>query len=228
MRRRTAVTGAVVLLVVAALVTTAVAAFPARTVGRVASGPIRLPRSFEPSVSRFCLSDLGTLTEVITAPSGDPARADGIMFTTQLTGGRYIITIASPGSWVVEASRRGVTATGSKVALGGSDAQQASQAVAIAQRLYACLSQYEFVDGSTPYASNSQLVQQYKYDSLVLWPCLRARGLNVGPGPSRADFSDPFRAQAVDPFGELDVTQYSLRRLVAAVRACPLRPSYLH
>jgi hypothetical protein len=173
------------------------------------------------------MPDLGSLLPETgtTTPDGAP-QSVALTFGAGTESGSFSIRIES-GSWVVEASRAGVTAEGSKVAVAGADAEQASVAVAIAQQTYDCVSRYQFADVSTPHATSSQLVQQYKYDTTVLWPCLRARGLKPGPAPSRQDFSDPFRAQGVDPFGELDVSGASLRTLVDAARACPPSPAYL-
>jgi hypothetical protein len=226
MRRRAVLAVGAVAVVAAALAVTAVAASPSASIAR-ATGPTRLPSSLQLSVARLCMSDLGSLLgDMGTTTDGGP-QSIALTFGTRAAPGSFSIRIDS-GSWFVEASRAGVTATGSKVALGGTDTEQSSVAMAIAQKTYDCVSQYQFADDSTPHATSSQLVQQYRYDTAVLWPCLRARGLKPGPAPSRQDFSDPFRAQGVDPFGELDASGASLRSLVDAVRACPPSPAYLH
>jgi hypothetical protein len=232
MRRRTALGFGAVLLATVALVATAVLAFPTGSVGRAASAQPKLPTTLEPSVFRLCLPDVTELTAAVDADLSHGSYAEAIphylAFSTQGSGPSFSATVEAPGAWRVEASRTGATVTGENGTAGGSGAvSYAPRAIEVAQEMYACMSPYRFVDETTTLATSSQLVQRYKYDTTVLWPCLAAHGLEVGDPPDREDFSDAFRAQSVDPLAGVKVSERTLPRLIAAVRDCPLHPSYL-
>jgi hypothetical protein len=218
--RRTLVAAGVAVIVASGLVVAGVLAFPSGTVGRVATGEERLPVTLEGSVFRLCGPNLNELAV--------QADAQSLRLWTEGSGGSYSVGVEKPETWRVEATRAGVTVLpehGGPAAVEVSESTMA--AVAFAQQAYECLSRYRFVDETTSLASSSQLVQWYKYDTLVLWPCLTAQGLDVADPPSREDFSDPFRAQSVDPFRDVKVTNQTLPLLLAAMQNCPLRPSYL-
>jgi len=228
MRRRTALAIGAALFVVAGLVVTAVVAFPSRHVARVASADVPLPLSLEPALFQLCGPRLDRLVAELDADraAGDLAAQYATM-TTEGSGGSFSAVIEA-GAWRVEASRAGVTVVNEDGRASSPElAAYLPDAVTAARELYSCFSQYRFVDETTPLASSSQLVQWYKYDSAVLWPCLAAHGLKVGDPPSRADFSDPFRAQGIDPFSGLTVSKATLPKVLAAVRECPAHPSYL-
>jgi hypothetical protein len=233
MRRRTVVATAVALVVGAGLVVGAVVAFPSGTVGRVAAGgQQQLPASMAPSMFGLCDADLDDLgAEMVVGQSdGSPSQAGTgtLAFSIEGSGASFAVSVREVGVWRVDASRAGVTLVNENSTLDpAAVSAHTSAAVAYTQQLYECLSRYRFVDETTSLASSSQLVQWYKYDALVLWPCLTAHGLKVGDPPSRADFSDPFRAQGVDPFQGLTVSRRTLPQLLAAVRECPVHPSYL-
>ncbi len=226
--RQAVVLAGAALVVAAGLVVTAALAFPVHRVGRIASGATALPDTLRPYAFSLCHPDLGSLSAELDALQTRETPVQYMAVTTDGSGGSFTATVEAPGVWRVQASRAGVTVEGEKIGLGDSDAAaQAPEAVAVAQKLYDCLSKYRFVDETTPLATSSQLVQWYKYDTVVLWPCLAAHGIKVGDPPTRADFSDPFRAQAVNPFQNLQLGAGSRPKLLAAVRQCPVRPSYL-
>jgi hypothetical protein len=86
---------------------------------------------------------------------------------------------------------------------------------------------YRFIHPSTRPATSSQLLQLFKYDITVLWPCLRGLGLDPGSPPSRADFANAFRARTVSPYRSMVQDPGELRLLVASAQLCPSRPAYL-
>jgi len=231
MRRRSMVAIGVALAAAAGLVATAVVAFPSGPLGRVAAGPHQLPVTLEGSVFGMCMPDLTRLNSEMEAarPPGvapEPG-TEFLAFSTSGSGGSFTATVEAPGFWRIDASRTGVALASEHGTSDRSDAPPITPAaLAIARHLYACLSPYRFVDETTSLASSSQLVRWYKYDTTVLWSCLAAHGLDVGDPPSREDFSDPFRAQSVDPFRDVKVSRRTLPHLLAAVQNCPLRPAY--
>lgn len=228
MGRRVFVTAAAVLALTAGLVVTAVLAFPAGRDGRFAAGPTPVPASLESYVFTMCEPNLDRLTAELT-PHAEGNQV--LAISTDGSGSTLSVGVEAPGAWRVEASRAGVTVENENengMAVGSAVAPPVSEAIAAAQELYTCLSRFRFVDVITPATSSSQLVQWYKYDAVVLWPCLAAHGVDVGDPPSRQDFADAFRAQGVDPFQELNFDPGTIPDLVAALRQCPLRPSYLH
>ena len=220
MRRRSVVAIGAAVLAAAGLVAAAVLGFPAGTVGRTAAGQIHLPVTLEGAVFQSCM------------PTTDEPLSTGayqsLAFTTRGSGGSFSASVEVPGAWHVDAGRAGVTIVeehGTRSPDG--PVAPTPAAVALAQHLYSCLAPYRFVDETTHEATSSQLVQWYKYDVLVLWPCLAAHGLQVGDPPTRADFSDPFRAQSVNPYQDGEIGKLSLHRLLTAVQECPMRPPFL-
>jgi hypothetical protein len=232
MRRRTAFGFGAALLAAAAVVATAVLAFPTGSAGRAASAQPKLPTTLEPSVFRLCLPHVSELTAAVDADLSHGSLSEAIpqylAYSTQGSGPSFSASVEAPGAWRVEANRTGATIATENGAGDGSGAVlYAPHAIAVAQQMYDCMSPYRFVDETTTLATSSQLVQRYKYDTTVLWPCLAAHGLEVGDPPDREDFSDAFRAQSVDPFAGVKVSERTLPRLIAAVRDCPLHPTYL-
>jgi len=228
MRRRSVIAIGAALVVVAGLVVTAILVFPAGTVGRVSAGPTRLPQSLREQVFHYCLPDTTALIDAFdkthTTAGGTTSTPDYLSVSTDGSGASFSATVEGTGDWKVDADRSGVTV---RAGAGGSAAEFSHEAVDFVQKLYACGSQYRFVDETGHQATSSQLVQWYKYDVGVLWPCLRAHGLDVGDPPTRAEFSDPFRAQSVDPYQALKLGKSSMDRVLAAVRDCPQRPPFL-
>ena len=228
MRRRTPLAIAGAAAVAAGLVVTAVLTFPTGGPARSLAAPTELPVTLEPFVFNLCLPStdvLGAAADSEAAGGSDAAPgADYIALSTRGAGGSLSVTIEAPDVWSIDATRRGVTVKNE----GGTAANgPAAGAIAVAQQMYDCLAPYRFVEQPTTGRSSSQLLQLYKYDSTVLWPCLAAHGLRLGPAPTRADFANDSAAQSVDPFRGLNLSRRTLPRLVAAARGCPLRPAYL-
>jgi len=231
MRRRSVIAIAAALVVVAALVVTAVLVFPAGTVGRVSAGPTRLPQSLREQLFDYCLPDTTKLIDAFdkthTTATGSSSTPDYLSVSTDGSGASFSATVEATGDWKVDADRSGIRVSAGAGDLAAAPAEFSHEAVDFVQKLYACGSKYSFVDETSHEATSSQLVQWYKYDVGVLWPCLRAHGLHVGDPPTRAEFSDPFRAQAVDPYQGLKLGKGSMDRVLAAVRDCPQRPPFL-
>lgn len=231
MRRRSVLAISAAVLVAAGLVTTAVLAFPVGTVGRASGGPMPLPATLEGQMFGYCLPDTTALVDAIdrarTDGAGDQASPELMSVSTNGSGASFSATVEGTDGWQVEVDRTGVTVSGGAAGTAAAAAPFSQEAIALARQLYLCESQYRFVDESTHEATSSQLVQWYKYDVGVLWPCLAAHGLRVGDPPTREDFSDPFRAQSVDPYQGVKLGERSLAHVLAAVRDCPLRPPFL-
>jgi len=231
MRRRSVIAIGAAVVAVAGLVVTAVLVFPAGTVGRVSAGPTRLPQSLREQLFDYCLPDTTKLIDAFdkthTTATGSSSTPDYLSVSTDGSGASFSATVEATGDWKVDADRTGITVSAGAGVSAAAPAEFSREAVAFVQKLYACGSQYRFVDETSHEATSSQLVQWYKYDVGVLWPCLTAHGLHVGDPPTRAEFSDPFRAQAVDPYQGLKLGKGSMDRVLAAVRDCPQRPPFL-
>jgi len=231
MRRRSVIAIGAAVVAVAGLVVTAVLVFPAGTVGRVSAGPTRLPQSLREQLFDYCLPDTTTLIDAFdkthTPATGSTSTPDYLSVSTDGSGASFSATVEATGDWKVDADRSGIRVSAGAGGSAAAPAEFSHEAVDFVQKLYACGSKYRFVDETSHEATSSQLVQWYKYDVGVLWPCLRAHGLHVGDPPTRAEFSDPFRAQAVDPYQGLKLGKGSMDRVLAAVRDCPQRPPFL-
>ena len=218
MRRRARLAIAAAAFVVAGVVAVGVAGFPREPVPRASSRPMALPGELEPVVFNACIptTDLATL------------KVSGGLYFSLGDEGAFRVRIADPGSWSVQVGRRGARVTTED---GGgdpaSDGSSPARAVAVAQQLYDCMKGYRFVAPSSRPQSSSQLLQLYKYDTAVLWPCLRNLGLDPGPPPTRADFVTKYTAQNVSPYRVMNLDPGDLRLLVASARLCPSRPGYL-
>lgn len=231
MRRRTPVAIGAAFVAAAGLVVAAILAFPTGQPDprvRGGSGQAKLPLSLQSAVFDLCRTGVDRLAAELDAAQTESDLPDQLRFSTAGSGASFTASIELPGLWRLDADRDGVTVSGSDQ---GEEPTAATpflpEAVGVAHHLYDCVSRYRFVDQTTPLASSSQLVQWYKYDTTVLWPCLTAHGLDIGDPPLRADFSDAFRAQSVDPFQGMEISKRTLPHLVAAVQDCPVRPSYL-
>jgi hypothetical protein len=229
MRRRApfAIAGAVVL---AGIVVAAVLTFPTSGPGRGTARPTELPAQLEPFVFNLCMPSLAGIESGIGPDVGDGADTavgTAYLFSTQGSGNAFTARIEEPGAWRVDAGRRGATVLSEDGHEDGGKVPPVFRAVTVAEQMYDCLAPYRFVEQSTLPSSPSKLLQLYKYDNSVLWPCLAAHGLKVGDPPNRADFTNAFTALTVDPFVGLDLSRRELPRLISAVQDCPLRPSYL-
>lgn len=211
--------GAVALLVI---VVAALVAFPSGPVSRATSQSVELPREFSVIVFTWCTTPGLNLPDLDDTSQGLAFRIDG-------SGPGLSVQIESVGDWAVTVNRAGISMLNER-----SDAEAtkmisaASDAIPAAQSLYNCLVPYRFAAHDlTPPSSSSKLLQLYRYDSTVLWPCLQSHGIDVGDPPSRDQFVDSFSALTADPFSAMTPTRKMLPRLAAALQACPLRPAYL-
>jgi hypothetical protein len=210
--------GAVALLLV---IVTALLAFPNAPVRRASSQPVELPQEFAPFVLDWC-------TPEFSLPASD-STSGSLNFVIDGWGSGLSVQIEEAGDWAVTVTRAGVSTVNER---SDADAPRvisaASDVIPAAQSLYQCLARYRFAAHDfKPPSSSSQLLQLYRYDSTVLWPCLTSHGINVGDPPSRDQFVSSSSALTADPFSALTPTRKLLPHLVAALRACPLRPAYL-
>lgn len=222
-----AIAGAALL---AGVVVAAALTFPGGGPGRRTATPTDLPSQLEPFVFTMCMpsssaadSDIGPTT----APGSETVTSATFVFSTQESRSVFTARIELPGAWRVDAGRRGATVLSEDGHEDGGTVPPVFRAVTLAKQMYDCLAPYRFVEQSAPPSSSSQLLQLYRYDDSVLWPCLASHGLKVGDPPNREDFANAFTASAVDPFRGLNLSGRELPRLIAAAQACPLRPSYL-
>lgn len=233
MRRRTTgvVGGAVVGLL--AVLTAAALAFPSGEGARATSRPVELPRELQQTVFWMCEPGLypGFDAGFDSAPSdGEGVDAtQGFLFSSKGSGAALSVKIEEVGNWSVSVDRAGATIHNERPS---ADETQlvpiASQVIPAATSLYNCMAPYRFAAHDfQPPASSAQLLQQYRYDTAVLWPCLTSHGIDVGDPPSRDQFVDSFSALTADPILAMTVTRKLLPRLASALRSCPLRPAYL-
>lgn len=232
MRRRTIAVGGAV-LVVLAVVVLAAQAFPRAPAGG-ASQPIQLPQELEHLVFLACLPglypgsvDAGAAANGVAA--GGVAAEQGFLFSSEGSPGALSVRIEAAGDWSVTVSSSGATMRNERPS---ADQTQmisiASAVIPAAQSLYKCMAPYRFdARESEPPRSRAQLLQLYRYDRAVLWPCLKSRGIDLGDPPSRDQFVSAFSTLTADPISAMTVTRETLPRLAAALQACPLRPAYL-
>ena len=217
-------------LLLAGIVVGAALTFPTSGPGRRTATPTELPAQLEPFVFGLCLPSLAGIESGIGPESADGSNAavdTAYLFSTQGSGSAFTARIEEPGAWRVDAGRRGATVLSEDGHEVGGKVPPVFRAVTVAKEMYDCLAPYRFVEQATLPSSPSKLLQLYKYDNSVLWPCLAAHGLKVGDPPRREDFANAFTALSVDPFTGLNLSRRGLPRLIAAVQDCPLRPSYL-
>lgn len=227
MRRRTIAVGGAV-LVALAVVVLAVRAFPTAPAA-AASKPVELPQELENLVFQACLPGLYPGSVDAGAAAGVVAAEQGLVFSSDGSHGTLSVRIEATGDWSVTVSSAGATMRNERPS---ADQRQmtsiASEVIPAAQSLYNCMAPYHFAArDAEPPSSSAQLLQLYRYDTVVLWPCLRSRGIDVGDPPSRDQFVSSFSALTADPISAMTVTRKSLPRLAAALQACPLRPAYL-
>ena len=218
MGRRAPLVIAAVVFVVAGVVMAGVVGFPRDPTGRASSRPAMLPGELEPLVFDSCIPE----ADVATLLVGD----GGIEIGTSHDGA-FRVDISEGSSWSVQIGRRGAHITMQKGDDPPSGGSPAARAVPIAQEVYDCMKGYRFIDPSTLPTSSSQLLQLYKYDTTVLWPCLKGIGLDPGFLPTRADFATRSSAQNVSPYRSMAMQADEVKLLVASAQLCPSRPAYL-
>ncbi len=227
MRRRTIAVGGAV-LVALAVVVLAVQAFPTAPAG-AASKPVHLPQELEHLVFLACLPGLDPGSVDPGAAAGGVAAEQGFIFSSDGSHGTLSVRIEAAGDWSVTVSSSGATMRNERPS---ADQTQmisiASQVIPAAQSLYNCMAPYRFAArDAEPPSSSAQLLQLYRYDTAVLWPCLTSQGIDMGDPPSRDRFVSSFSALTADPISAMTVTRKTLPRLAVALQACPLRPAYL-
>jgi len=230
MRRRTIAVGGAVLAALV-IVVPAVLAFPAAPAG-AATKPVELPQELEHLVFFACLPGLypgsGDAGQGAAAP-GAVAAEQGFVFSSDGSHGPLSVRIEAAGDWSVTVSSTGATLRNERPSADQAQmASIASAAIPAAQSLYDCMAPFRFsARDEEPPRTSAQLLQLYRYDIAVLWPCLASQGIDVGDPPSRDQFVSSFSARTADPLAAMTVTKGMLPRLVPALRACPLRPAYL-
>lgn len=228
MRRRTIAVGGATLAVLA-MVMLAVVAFPSAPEARATAQPIELPQDLEPVLFLACLPGLYPGSGASGSSAQGVSAEQGFVFSSQGSAGAFSVRIEAAGDWSVSVTRAGATMRSER----SSDNPARISAIAAAviptaRSLYHCMSPYHFAaHASDPPHSGAQLLQLYRYDREVLWPCLTSHGIDVGDPPTRDQFDTSFLASTADPLKAMTVTKKMLPRLVPALQACPLRPAYL-
>ncbi|HEY4152529.1 MAG TPA: hypothetical protein VGM38_04345 [Pseudolysinimonas sp.] len=229
MRRRARLALGGGLLAGVCIVAVAVLNFPTPAATPGASKPVELPTDLQSAVFFACLPGLDPASQ--DAESG----VDGIQATQGLgfSSGESLlglsVRIESAGVWSVSVDSTGATLHSERH---GDNLDQmtriAAEVIPTATSLYNCMEPYRFAaHTSEPPSSSAQLLQLYRYDATVLWPCLTAHGIDMGDPPTRDQFVSSVSARTADPFSAMKLTKQTLPRLTAALQACPLRPAYL-
>jgi len=232
MRRRTIAVGGA-LLAALALVVSATLAFPT-TAARTTPKAVALPRGLQELVFEACLpglfTDNGTSFRSPDGSTTAPLIADqGLRFTIGGSPGGLSVGIEAPGDWAVTVTHDGATVQNQRPSADQSQlASVTAQAVPAAQSLYECMAPYRFDDyPPETLTSRAQLLQLYRYDAVVLWPCLTSHGLDMGDPPSRDQFLTVSSDVTTNPLADVHMSRKMLPLLAPALRACPLRPAYL-
>ncbi|MEO6114867.1 MAG: hypothetical protein ABIP33_00625 [Pseudolysinimonas sp.] len=226
MRRRVQVVIAGAAVAVLAIVAVAVLTFP-RPVGRGTAQSIELPQELEQMVFSMCAPGLPVSTDPGSTPDGSVLGS--FVFGLAGSGSSFSVRIELPGKWSVSVNHSGASMQNESSDPDVSHmVTQASFAIPAAQSMYNCMSPYRFADHEDqPPTSSSQLLQLYRYETTVLWPCMTSHGIKMGAPPSRDQFVNSFTALTADPIAAMTPTPKQLPRLVSALEACPLRPAYL-
>ena len=225
------IAGGVALLAALAIVVSATLAFPAPQ-ARTTPTAVELPVELQQLVFTACLPGLSSAGgNRITggAPTAALVAEQGLRFTVGGSPGDVNVGIEAPGDWSVTVTRDGATVQNQRPS--ADQAQLASvtaEAIPAAVSLYQCMAPYSFDDyPPEDLGSRARLLQLYRYDAVVLWPCLKSQGLDLGDPPSRDQFLTASSPVATNPLSGTTVSRKMLPRLVPALRACPLRPAYL-
>ena len=185
MRRGTtaAIGGAAIAALV--VVVTAALSFPTAATAPTAK-QVELPLELKSLVFFACLPGLdpGAGESGATATSanaGSVTAEQGLAFSSSGSDPALSVRIEAVGDWSVSVDSVGATMRVERA----SDSQARTDAIAAAvtptaRSLYNCMAPYRFAPraAETP-RSSAQLLQLYRYDTAVLWPCLRARCLLI-------------------------------------------------
>jgi hypothetical protein len=228
MRRRTIAVGGAVFAALT-IVVLAVMAFPSAPEARATAKPIELPQDLEPVVFLACLPGLYPGSGAAGSTAEGVSAEQGFVFSSHGSAGTFSVRIEATGDWSVSVTRSGAIMRSER----SSDNPARISAIAAAviptaRSLYHCMAPYHFAaHPADPPRSGAQLLQLYRYDREVLWPCLTSHGIDVGDPPTRDQFASSFLASTADPLKAMTVTKKTLPRLVPALQACPIRPAYL-
>jgi len=96
----------------------------------------------------------------------------------------------------------------------------------VGRSLFDCVSEYRFQPPAEFPSSRAALLQLFRYDVGVLWPCLTAHGVVLGPAPSRRSYLSQADAYAAYPV-PLSGSPGDVTRMLSAAAACPAIPPYL-
>ena len=223
MTRRGSLTVAVAAIGAVVAISAAALGVLAITAGAGADGPSRaagartvLPEALQVMVFRKCFTD------------GDIGFTIGI---SSASGRSTWVQVGPPEAgefstgWHVMARDDGVSFS-EGISNTDPSSPQVLAASRLASRLYACVAPYTFTDSALP-SRRSDLVQLYRYDVAVLWPCLAQHGFDPGQPPGREDFVSASLASAVDPYRAHTWAKQDFTALLKAAPFCPELPRYL-
>jgi hypothetical protein len=230
---RSVVIGGTMLTVLAGVVAAAVLGFPHEPTAGAGPRAIELPEDFRTILSNLCFADEFAGIDAASSQPDGSSGVPSLQFGVGGSGAAFTVRIESVGDWSVSVTSAGATMRNERPSMSAADAARmsfvASVVIPDAVSFYHCLSPFRFATRNVPPppTSSSQLLQLYRYDNAVLWPCLTSRGIDMGDPPSRDQFVNSFAALTADPFSAMTPTRKMLPRLGAALEACPLRPAYL-
>jgi hypothetical protein len=229
MRRRARVATGGGILVAVCVAAVAALNFPTGAVARGTSKPVELPHELQQTVFWMCLPGLQPGFDDVGSDEDGVDAEQGFFFSSRGSGAALSVQISSAGDWSVSVNRTGAVMHNERPS---ADQTQmisiASAVIPAAKSLYDCLAPYRFASTDLePPTSSAQLLQLYRYDTNVLWPCLTSHGVEVGEPPSRDQFVTSRSARSADPFAARTLTSKTLPHLIPALQACPLRPAYL-
>lgn len=228
MRRRARVATGGGILVAVCVVAVAALSFPTGAAARGISKPVELPQDLQWTLFGTCLPGLDPAS-LDSSSDGGVQGVQGFRFSAAGSAGGLSVEIEAMGDWSVAVTRTGAVFRNERPS--ADETQIASIASAVlpaARSLYTCMAPFRFARHATePPTSSAQLLQLYRYDTNVLWPCLTSHGIDVGDPPSRDQFVNSLSARTADPFAAMTLTSKTLPHLIPALRACPIRPAYL-
>lgn len=229
MRRRTTAAVGGAAITVLAVVLVAALSFPTAPAPRPSSQQVVLPEDLEPVVFMACLPGLFPGSAAAGSTAGGVTAEQGFVFSTNGSAAAFSVRIEAAGDWSVSVNRAGATMRSERSSDNPARISSiAAEVIPTARSLYRCMAPYHFaVHVAQSPDSSARLLQLYRYDREVLWPCLTSHGIDVGDPPTRDQFTSSFSALTADPMKSMTLTRKTLPRLAAALRACPLRPAYL-
>jgi hypothetical protein len=227
-RRMTAAVGGTVLAAIA-VVTLATLTFPTAPEPRALSTPTVLPHALEQVVFLACLPGLYPGSGGAGSSGAGVFAEQGFRFSSDGSDTSLSVRIESVGDWAISVTSTGASMRSERSSDDPQRITSISAAVTpTARSLYQCMAPYRFAGSDAqPPRSRAQLLQLYRYETAVLWPCLTSHGIDAGAPPSRSQFIDTSSALTTNPLSAMRLTRKTLPRLVPALQACPLLPDYL-